>query len=52
MNRNAILFIDRDIDFIFIRMDRDRDGRITYSEVIIYIIFNNLNNHLFNLLVL
>lgn len=34
MNRNAILFVDRDIDFLFMRIDRDRDGRISYSEVI------------------
>ena len=33
MNRNDILFIDRDIDFLFIRVDRDRNGRISYSEV-------------------
>ena len=32
MNKSAILFIDRDIDFLFIRFDRDRDGRISYSE--------------------
>ena len=32
MNRSAILFIDRDIDFLFIRFDRDRVGRISYSE--------------------
>ena len=32
MNNSAILFIDRDIDFLFIRFDKDRDGRISYSE--------------------
>ncbi len=50
MNRNAILFADRDIDFLFIRLDRDRNGRISYSEVNISKNFLNIFTLLKNLI--